>query len=101
MSDIHCFNDGNLMAQLETAPFSLGFYTLRFYTDAGRPVNRVTDTIGEYYLYPSGGTLRDASFKGHCKDYGPVVLLSHMIAYAYHHSVKREHMVIVVASGKP
>lgn len=62
MSDIHCFNDGNLMAQLETAPFSLGFYTLRFYTDAGRPVNRVTDTIGEYYLYPSGGTLRDASF---------------------------------------
>lgn len=56
------FNDDNILAQLEDAPFTLGYYTLRFYTEHGKPVNKRTDTIDEYYLYPSGGTLRDASF---------------------------------------
>ncbi|MGA9115935.1 MAG: hypothetical protein WB626_04100 [Bacteroidota bacterium] len=56
------FRDENILRQLETAPFSLGFYTLRFYTENGKPVNRVTPVLGEFYLYPSGGTLRDASF---------------------------------------
>jgi hypothetical protein len=62
MMDIRVFNDDNLVAQIETAQFTLGFYTLCFYTEKGRPVNRVTATVGEFYLYPSGGTLRDASF---------------------------------------
>ena len=62
MMDLHIFNDANLVAQIGTAPFTLGFYTLRFYTENGRPVNRETPTIEEYYLYPSGGTLRDSSF---------------------------------------
>ena len=26
------------------------------------PVNRITGTVSEFYLYPSGGTLRDAGF---------------------------------------
>ena len=58
--DLLIFSDENLIAQLETAPYSLGYYTLKFYTENGKPVNRVTDTIAEFHLYPSGGTLRDS-----------------------------------------
>ena len=60
--DLLLFNDENLLAQLEVAPFTLGYYTLRFYTESGKPVNKRTDSVDEYYLYPSGGTLRDSSF---------------------------------------
>ncbi len=60
--NIFLFTEANIHEQLKSAPFTLGFYTLRFYTDNGKPVNRVTDTINEYFLYPSGGTLRDSSF---------------------------------------
>ncbi|HXX65151.1 MAG TPA: hypothetical protein VEO56_15235 [Bacteroidota bacterium] len=56
------FTHENVLAQLEKAPYSLGYYTLRFYSEEGKPVNRVTATISEYYLYPSGGTLRDSAF---------------------------------------
>ena len=59
MNDIHLFTDENIFIQLNTAPYTLGFFTLRFYTESNKPVNRVTDTIEEFYLYPSGGTLRD------------------------------------------
>lgn len=56
------FKDENIFLQLQTAPFTLGYYTLRFYSEQGKPVNKITDTIGEFYLYPSGGTLRDSNF---------------------------------------
>lgn len=56
------FKDENIFLQLETALFTLGYYTLRFYSERGKPVNKVTDTIAEFYLYPSGGTLRDSNF---------------------------------------
>lgn len=61
-TDTHLFTDENILRQLAIAPFTLGYYTLRFYAHNGKPVNRVTDTIQEFYLYPSGGTLRDSSF---------------------------------------
>jgi hypothetical protein len=60
--DLLLFTEENIFRQIETVPFTLGFYTLRFYTDGGKPVNRVTDTVAEYHLYPSGGTLRDSTF---------------------------------------
>jgi hypothetical protein len=60
--DIFCFNDENIFDQLKTAPYTLGYYTLKFYTEDGKPVNKVTETISEFYLYPSGGTLRDSNF---------------------------------------
>jgi len=60
--DIYCFTEENIDEQLKSAPFTLGYYTLRFYTEIGKPVNKVTDTISEFYLYPSGGTLRDSTF---------------------------------------
>lgn len=56
------FKDENIFLQLQTAPFTLGYYTLRFYTEDGKPVNKVTGTIGDFFLYPSGGTLRDSTF---------------------------------------
>lgn len=62
MTDIHFFNDGNIFEQLRSAPYTLGYYTLKFYTEDGKPVNKLTDTLSEFYLYPSGGTLRDSSF---------------------------------------
>jgi hypothetical protein len=62
MADIHRFNEENIIRQLETAPFTLGFYALRFYTEEGRPVNKETGVLEEFYLYPSGGTLRDSTF---------------------------------------
>jgi hypothetical protein len=61
-ADVLLFTEANLVAQLERAPFVLGAYTLRFYTEGGKPVNRVTAIVEEFHLYPSGGTLRDKEF---------------------------------------
>jgi hypothetical protein len=60
--DLLRFTEDNIITQLQTAPYTLGYYTLQFYTEDGKPVNKVTDTVSEFYLYPSGGTLRDSSF---------------------------------------
>jgi hypothetical protein len=60
--DLQLFRDENIFKQLESASFTLGYYTLRFYTENDKPVNKVTETIAEFYLYPSGGTLRDSNF---------------------------------------
>ncbi|MDL1893262.1 hypothetical protein FBQ87_10295 [Sphingobacteriales bacterium CHB3] len=62
MGDLYLFRDENILEQLKTAPFMLGYYTLKFYTENGKPVNKITGTLSEFYLYPSGGTLRDSSF---------------------------------------
>ncbi len=62
LDDLLLFSEDHVLEQLKTAPFKLGYYTLRFYTEAGKPVSKRTDTIEEFYLYPSGGTLRDSSF---------------------------------------
>jgi hypothetical protein len=62
MADHHLFSEENIVRQLDYAPFTLGYYTLRFYSRNGRPSSTPTETISEYYLYPSGGTLRDADF---------------------------------------
>jgi hypothetical protein len=62
MHDPCIFSEANIHEQLQTAPFTQGFYTLRFYTENGKPSRHPTDTISEFYLYPSGGTLRDSTF---------------------------------------
>ena len=61
-TDLHLFTHENLLEQLATAPFRLGAFTVRFYAEHGRPVNRVTLVLSDFYLYPSGGTLRDSAF---------------------------------------
>jgi len=60
--DLCIFSEANIHRQLQTAPFTQGFYTLRFYTENGKPASHTTETISEFYLYPSGGTLRDSTF---------------------------------------
>jgi hypothetical protein len=62
LKDLLLFTDENITEQIRTAAYHLGYYTLRFYTESGKPVNRKTDTVEEFYLYPSGGTLRDSTF---------------------------------------
>jgi hypothetical protein len=61
-SDLFIFSEANLHEQLKTAPFTQGFYTVKFYTTDGLLSKTKTDTVSEFYLYPSGGTLRDSSF---------------------------------------
>jgi len=61
-TDIHILSHENIHKQLESAPYELGYYVLRFYSKDGRPSKEPTDTIDNFYLYPSGGTLRDKNF---------------------------------------
>jgi hypothetical protein len=60
--DLHIFSEPHLHEQLKTAPFTQGFYTVHFYTANGLLAKTKTDTLSEFYLYPSGGTLRDSTF---------------------------------------
>ena len=60
--DLKLFSHEHLLRQIASAPFELGAYTVRFYAEGGKPVNRVTPLVADFYLYPSGGTLRDSAF---------------------------------------
>jgi len=60
--DLFLFSESHLHEQLKTAPFTQGFYTVHFYTEKGMLAKRKTETLSEFYLYPSGGTLRDSNF---------------------------------------
>ncbi len=63
-SDLHIFSHENVLHQLRTAEFKNGYFTLMFYADSrGRPAKVPTETKSVFYLYPSGGTLRDADFQ--------------------------------------
>jgi hypothetical protein len=59
--DIYSFSHENILEQIKTAKYELGYYVLRFYSKDGKPSKEPTNTISEYYLYPTGGTLRDSS----------------------------------------
>jgi len=56
------FSEENLLEQLQHAPYQLGYYTVEFCTKDGRPTEVETETVEVFYLYPSGGTLRDKNF---------------------------------------
>lgn len=60
--DLLIFTEQHLHQQLQTAHFTKGFYTVQFYTEKGHLARTKTDTVSEFYLYPSGGTLRDSDF---------------------------------------
>ncbi len=60
--DLHIFSEENLHEQLKSAPFTQGFYTVHFYTAEGLLAKGKSETLSEFYLYPSGGTLRDSDF---------------------------------------
>lgn len=60
--DVYVFSEEHLHRQLQTAPFQQGFYTVKFYTKEGLLAKTKTEQLSEFYLYPSGGTLRDSNF---------------------------------------
>lgn len=60
--DLFCFNPENLLAQTHITPLILGYHRIQFYVDEqGIPSKEKTDRINEFFLSPSGGTLRDLS----------------------------------------
>jgi hypothetical protein len=61
--DLKIFNHENLLAQLETSEFTNGYYVLEFYSENNKPSSKPTGTVSKFYLYPSGGTLRDANYQ--------------------------------------
>jgi len=61
-SDLYSFSEVNIAKQIEKISFTLGFYKLRFHSLNGIPSASDTGTVEDFYLYPSGGTLRDCNF---------------------------------------
>jgi len=61
--DLRLFSHENLLEQLNTAAYRNGYYVLEFYAEDRKLSSKPTDTIEKFYLYPSGGTLRDSNFQ--------------------------------------
>ena len=60
--DLRIFSHENLLKQSQHSELKLGYYTVHFFVDSpGVPSKHVTDKIEQFYLSPSGGTLRDSS----------------------------------------
>lgn len=60
MNDPFIYSEENLLKQIEQNQYELGFYKVQFYTDdKGILSSEKTNNISTFYLYPSGGTLRD------------------------------------------
>lgn len=57
--DIHCYSIAHVREQITDAEAMLGFHIVRFYSAGGRPSREATDTVDEFYYFPSGGTIRD------------------------------------------
>ncbi len=58
--DINIFSADNLVAQAAITPLINGYHALQFYvTNNGQLAKERTDTLGLFYLSPSGGALRD------------------------------------------
>lgn len=59
-NDLYYFTPENLLAQAQITPLKLGYHRVQFYVDEqGIPSKEKTDRMAEFYLSPSGGTLRD------------------------------------------
>ena len=61
--DLRIFSHENLLAQLELAEYKNGYYVLEFYAENNKPSAKPTDAVSRFFLYPSGGTLRDCNFQ--------------------------------------
>jgi hypothetical protein len=61
--DLRLFTHENLLEQIKRAEYRNGYYVLEFYSEQHKPSSKPTGTIEQFFLYPSGGTLRDSSFQ--------------------------------------
>lgn len=62
-ADLRLFSHENLLEQLKSAEFKNGYFVLEFYAEQHKPSSKPTGSLETFYLYPSGGTLRDNSFQ--------------------------------------
>ncbi|HVN48499.1 MAG TPA: hypothetical protein VMU30_06705 [Bacteroidota bacterium] len=60
--DLHIFSHEHIHEQLKTAEFRNGYFILQFYSENNLPSSKPASSISKFYLYPSGGTLRDEQF---------------------------------------
>jgi hypothetical protein len=61
--DVRLFSEESLRAQLVNAETKLGYKLVYFYIDERGILSKTkTDRVGQFYLSPSGGTLRDSAF---------------------------------------
>jgi hypothetical protein len=61
-SDLRLFSHEHVLEQIRTADYRNGYYILEFYAEQHKPSSVPTGTIETFFLYPSGGTLRDSNF---------------------------------------
>jgi hypothetical protein len=61
--DLRLFSHENLLDQIQSAEYRNGYYVLEFYAEQHKPSPIQTAIIETFYLYPSGGTLRDSNFQ--------------------------------------
>ncbi len=60
-SDLRIYSPEHLIEQAKTAREHLGYKLVEFYVDdEGLLAKGITATVAQFYLSPSGGTLRDA-----------------------------------------
>lgn len=60
--DLNIFSKENIHKQIKNAIYKNGYFIIKFYTENGVFSKVPTETLSEFYLYPSGGTLRDSNF---------------------------------------
>ena len=58
-ADRLCFSHEHLFAQIAEAPLVRGHFVVRFYEANGQLSRIKTDTVKDFYFYPSAGTIRD------------------------------------------
>ncbi|MCO6466248.1 MAG: hypothetical protein J5I53_06505 [Bradyrhizobiaceae bacterium] len=63
IADINVYTPENLILQAQQAEERLGYKLVHFYVEPDGTLSKhKTDTTAQFYLSPSGGTLRDAEF---------------------------------------
>ena len=62
MNTLYKFSEENLLEQINNGKYELGFYRVKFFTKNGSLSEKESKDVSEFYLYPSGGTLRDKDF---------------------------------------
>ena len=61
--DLRIFTHENLLEQIKTSEYRNGYFVVEFYADRHKPSATTTPVVEKFYLYPSGGTLRDSNFQ--------------------------------------
>ncbi len=62
-SDLRLFSHDHILEQLKSAEYRNGYFVLEFYAENHKPSSKPTAVVEQFFLYPSGGTLRDSSFQ--------------------------------------